>query len=63
MKKFVYSTLAASIFASASFAGVAPSANSDGYYEISDPIDSDTVRESSAQYLLTELVYVSDAKI
>lgn len=63
MKKFVYSTLAASIFASASFAGVATSANSDGYYEISDPISSDTVLESSKQYLLTEIVYVSDAKI
>jgi len=63
MKKLIYSTLAAGICSTAAFAGVSETANADGYYEISDPINTDTTLDASKQYLLTEIVYVSDATI
>ena len=63
MKKITsIATLAATIGCSA-YAGVSSVANSAGLYEISDPIASTVTLDSSKEYLLTEVVYVSDATI
>lgn len=63
MNKLTYTSLAAGLFATAAFAGVSTTPNASGYYEISDPINADTTLEASKQYLLTEIVYVSDATL
>lgn len=57
-KILIASLLAAT--ASSTFAGVAVTPNVDGYYEITDPITSDSNLLASRDYLLTEIVYVSD---
>jgi hypothetical protein len=63
MKKLNYlTTLAVSIGCSA-YAGVSSTANVSGFYEISDPINISVVLEASKEYLLTEVVYVSDATL
>ena len=61
MKTKSLSTFALSLIASTGFAGVSNIPNVSGYYEISDPIDTDTTLDASKQYLLTEIVYVSDS--
>ncbi|MGJ8638848.1 MAG: hypothetical protein ACSHYA_05605 [Opitutaceae bacterium] len=63
MNKLTYTSLVAGLTASAAFAGVSGTANGSGYYEITDPINTDTVLDAAKQYLLTEIVYVSDATI
>jgi hypothetical protein len=63
MKKITtIATLAATIGCSA-YAGVSSTPNAAGLYEISDPIDSNVTLDSSKEYLLTNVVYVSDATI
>lgn len=64
------STIASLAAASASYAAISALPNGDGYYEISDPINvadetSPGVVEldASKEYLLTEVVYVSDTTI
>lgn len=63
MKNITITTAFAALaaFASSSaFAGVAVSANADGYYEISDPISADATLDATYEYLLTEIVFVED---
>ena len=63
MKKTILSITAAIAFSYSAYAGVSATPNGSGLYEITDPIDSDVTLESTKEYLLTEVVYVSDAKI
>lgn len=60
MKKYASFLALAATSAASAFAGVSPTPNVDGLYEISDPILADTVLESSKEYLLTEVVYVGN---
>lgn len=63
MNKLTHTSLVAGLFASTAFAGVSGTANGSGFFEISDPINVNTTLDASKQYLLTEIVYVSDATI
>jgi hypothetical protein len=63
MKKTILSTITAVALSYSAYAGVSATPNGSGLYEITDPIDSDVTLESTKEYLLTEVVYVSDAKI
>lgn len=63
MKKLTcIATLAATLGYSA-YAGVSATPNGNGLYEITDPINADVTLDSSKEYLLTEVVYVSDSTI
>lgn len=57
MKKTI---ITAAFAASTAFAGVSGSIGASGYYEITDPIDSDVTLDASKEYLLTEIVFVED---
>lgn len=59
-KSLLFSSLSV-VLASSLFGGVSSTANGSGFYEISDPINTDTTLDASKEYLLTEIVYVSDA--
>jgi len=63
MKKQTLISMFAAAATSYSFAGVAGAPNGNGLYEITDPISADTVLTSDKEYLLTEIVYVSDATL
>ena len=63
MKKLTYITTLAATLGYSAYAGVSASPNGSGLYEISDPINADVTLEASKEYLLTEVVYVSDATI
>lgn len=71
MKKITaLATFASLAAASASYAAISASPNGDGFYEISDPINASDETSSgvvqldaSKEYLLTEVVYVSDTTI
>ncbi len=63
MKKVLLIVITAVALSYSAYAGVSATQNIDGLYEITDPIDSDLTLESTKEYLLTEIVYVSDAKI
>lgn len=60
---------AAGFTASTLFAGISDTPNLDGFYEITDPInasdgvDGVVTLEASKEYLLTEVVYVSDVTL
>jgi len=62
MKKLTSIATLAAIGCSA-YAGVSETPNGSGLYEISDPIDSNVTLDATREYLLTEVVYVSDAVI
>lgn len=70
MKKFALCSALGAMSASAAFAGIASSPNIDGFYAISDPINAThetsagiVELDSSKEYLLTEVVYVSGTTI
>lgn len=63
MKKISLFTSLGVVAASSAFAGISGTANIDGFYEISDPITTDVTLDAAKEYLLTEVVYVSDATI
>lgn len=70
MKKIAFYSAFGAAAASGAFAGIAGSPNIDGFYEITDPINSAhetstgvVELDSSKEYLLTEVVYVSDTTI
>lgn len=63
MNKLTAMTAAAFFAAAASHAGVSSTPNSDGYYEISDPIVGDVTLDASKEYLLADVVYVSNGTI
>jgi hypothetical protein len=60
MKKLASLLTLSATAAGTAFAGVSATPNSQGLYEISDPIVGDVVLEASKQYLLTEIVYVGN---
>ena len=63
MKKITSLTALAAFSATATYAGVATSANVDGYFEIDSPISGDVTLNSANKYLLTEIVYVTDGTL
>lgn len=63
MKKITYITTLAATLGYSAYAGVSALPNGAGLYEISDPIDSSVTLDSANEYLLTEVVYVSDSTI
>ena len=63
MKKLISLTALAALVGTQAYAGVSLVANGNGLFEISDPIDSDVTLNAANEYLLTEIVYVSDATI
>lgn len=63
MKKISLFTSLGVVAASSAFAAISGTANVDGFYEISDPINTNVTLDAAKEYLLTEVVYVSDATI
>jgi hypothetical protein len=63
MKKLTAITTIASFAAAASYAGVSTTPNGDNLYEISDPISGNVALDASKEYLLTDVVYVSNGTI
>lgn len=64
MKKITALTAIASVAVSAaSYGAVSATPNGNGLYEISDPITGNVTLDASKEYLLTEVVYVSDGKL
>lgn len=63
MKKLTYIATLASAIGYSAYAGVSATPNGAGLYEISDPITGSATLEASKEYLLTEVVYVSDGTI
>jgi hypothetical protein len=63
MKKITYITTLAATLGYSAYAGISATPNVNGLYEISDPIESNVTLDSAKEYLLTEVVYVSDSTI
>lgn len=63
MKKITSLTAFALFAAASANADVSATPNGNGLYEISDPITGDVLLDASKEYLLTEVVYVSDGTI
>jgi hypothetical protein len=63
MKKLTYIATLASAVGYSAYASVSATPNGAGLYEISDPIDASVSLDSAKEYLLTEVVYVSDATL